>query len=194
MPLGQIVVALLEKQYAALKRPLVIAETGTMYVVQLEAGETDLRARSTFAITNWIEETGCKLHQFYSIDLDRGHINDCRETLGSLAENVSHIHSTGGQGLSNLASWADFVLLDADSDADAIAEEFDVIAPSIRRRGGIIVIDDVFKPAKVNKGRKVLPRLEAEGKLWYPLGGIAAGIPFGQTAEEIVREVSKYAR
>jgi hypothetical protein len=175
----------LDAQYKALGRPLVIVETGTMFKVELEPGETDLGARSTYAITKWIESNGGTAHRFYSIDIDRQHINVCRDTLGVRAAFVSHRQGIGseilaGRGLDGINP--DLVLLDADSDADSIYKEFAEIAPVVSACGGIIVIDDVFKHHSVNKGRKVLPTVKA----WYDLEHIAAGIPFGKSAEQIL--------
>lgn len=188
MALGQIVVDILDAQYKALGRPLLIVETGTMFKVELEPGETDLGARSTYAITRWIESNGGAAHTFYSVDIDRQHINVCRETLGARAEFVSHRLGVGSEVLAGSESAQlyginpDFVLLDADSDADSIYKEFSAIAPVVSACGGIIVIDDVFKHHTVNKGRRVLPTV----KSWYDLGHIAAGIPFGKSAEQIL--------
>lgn len=192
MALGQIVVSLLDALQRVRQRPLTIIETGTMFVVELEPGETDLSARSTWAITQWIAAGNDS--SFYSIDADIQHIVACREKLGLLTRHVQHIKGIGAEQLPQLIekhNWPDFVLLDADSDADATLREYLEIYPFVETLGGIIVIDDVFKPHAVNKGRAVIALLVEQGRRWYPVGGIAAAIPFGKDAEKICQDYLK---
>lgn len=186
--LGNFILPILEAQAANWRRPLTIIETGTMYYTKLEPGEADLSARSTYAIAQFIEKSGMP-HKFFSIDIEGGHIDNCKDGLGELARHVNFIRAAGEEGLYSLIhedhEGPDFVLLDADSDGDVIAAEFDTVAPEMTH--GIIVIDDVFKPHKVNKGRVVLPALDRVGKRWYNIGGIAAGIPIDSASEAILQ-------
>lgn len=167
--------------------PLYIAETGTMFKTQLEPGEIDLSARSTVAITQW--KIGQRiLSPFFSIDADASHLGTCHAALTrlGLVDFVTFVHGKGADSLDRLrfGPW-NFVLLDSDSDANVILGEYlqvkDRMSPN-----GIILIDDAFKHPLVNKFAAVKEHLKGP---WYPIGGIAAAIPFGPEAARICIEV-----
>lgn len=162
-----------------------IAETGTMFKTALEPGETDLSARSTYAIAQFVRKhDGRTYGEFVSIDRDAGHIQVCQKALGSLSCYVTHIQAEGREGL--LAAHWDFVLLDSDSDAEVTLREYAVAVPRMYPNG-IMLIDDAFKAHGVNKFRLIR---EGPRPIWFDIGGIAAAIPFGPIAAKICSEVS----
>lgn len=183
--LGSIVTDLLTQLCAVKKHWLNIAETGTMYYTKLEPGETDLRERSTMAIATWMAKSKYP-HLFTSIDGHGQHILACQLALGpDLAKHVNHIRANGKHGLlsAGVEYPFDFVLLDADSDGDVIAQEF----YAVHRRmndNGIIVIDDAFKHRSVNKARVIIDSKQFE---YYPLRKQAIGVPFGDAARRILQ-------
>lgn len=191
--LGHYCVELLDRLSKLPGGPLLIAETGTMFKTDFEPGETDLRARSTYAITEWCATKG--RGSFFSIDADYGHLSTSHATLFQykLSHYVNYVHGSGAESLNKLRMGAwDFVLLDSDSDADVILAEYNAIKDRMGANG-IVLIDDAFKHPSVNKFRKVREQLEIDRPksliAWYPIGGIAAAIPFGPAANLICSEV-----
>lgn len=183
--LGHYCVDILDR--LAVKGSLMIVETGTMFKTDLEPGETDLSARSTYAIAKWMH-AGQRIHSaFYSIDADASHINVCQTKLDSegLGDWVQHRQASGADGLCRMGD-IDFLLLDSDSDAENTFKEYQIALPRMSHNS-IIVIDDAFKHPSVNKFRAVRPYVG----MYFPLGNQAAAIPFGTLASDICREVSK---
>lgn len=184
--LGAVCVRLLEGLEKLKDGPLTIVETGTMFKTDLEPGETDLSARSTFAIASWMD-AHTRDHRFMSIDVDYSHIEKCRDELGPLARHVAHMKGTGLDILeANPWFMPDFVLLDADSNADSTLAEFRAVLPRLASTA-IVVVDDAFKHYSVNKAREIMPLVT-----WYKVGG-AIAIPFdieqtGPICEAVSRE------
>lgn len=183
--LGHYLIPLLDGLAEMKHQPLNIVEVGTMFKTELEPGETDLRARSTYAIAEWIESSG-QAHNFISIDADFGHIETCRAALGDRARLVSFMLGKGVDCLARLPlPYLDFLLLDADSDAHSTYAEFG-IAGKLRAVRSIVVIDDAFKHPSVNKANEILPQVN-----YYTLGGIAVTIPSGREAVQLCAEAQK---
>lgn len=187
--LGHYCVELLERLAELPGGPLLIAETGTMFKTDFEPGETDLRARSTFAIAEWL--CGHGKGNLLSIDADRSHLEKSHATLylSRISHYVTFVEGRGAEFLSKpyMGAW-DFVLLDSDSDADVIFGEYEAVKDRMGANG-IVLIDDAFKHPSVNKFRKIEEQLNRESKLWISIGGIAAAIPFGPEADRITLEV-----
>lgn len=191
--LGHYCVELLDRLSKLPGGPLLIAETGTMFKTDFEPGETDLRARSTFAIAEWCATKG--RGTLFSIDKDYEHLSTSHATLyqHKLSHYVTYVQGSGFESLCKLhmGAW-DFVLLDSDSNADIILGEYNAVKDRMGANS-IVLIDDAFKHPSVNKFARVREQLQVDRPkslmAWYPIGGIAAAIPFGPAAGLICSEV-----
>lgn len=168
-------------------RVLTLVETGTAYYMKLEPGEVDLSARSTIAIAQWVAKQQ-RVVNFYSIDIDAGHQQDCQEKLRELglADYVTLLHGSGVEMLDSMPdNFFDFVLLDADSGGQSTLAEWEVVRHKMRAPG-VVVIDDAFKPANVNKAQFVLPQAYKLGHTITEFYRQAVAISFD--ADEVVKE------
>lgn len=185
--LGTICTKILD-QLAAAKQglPLCILETGTSYIMYTERGELDLRERSTVAIAQWASRQKCNV-DFYSVDISAQHQQDCANKLAELGL-LQHVNMLCGHGpdvLRREPLQYDFVLLDADSGGVTTLAEFEAVYHNMRRPG-VIVVDDAFKPANVNKAQFVIPRAQEYGHAITAFYNQAVAISFG--ADEIIRK------
>lgn len=168
-------------------RTLTIVETGTAYLMTLEKGEKDLRQRSTVAIAEWVKQCKRKV-VFYSIDISAQHQQDCADKLQELGlrEYVQFLTGDSRAMLDSVPeSFFDFVLLDADSGGQTTLEEYNIVRPKVRQPG-VIVIDDAFKSADVNKAQFVVPVVLRQAHPMTEFYRQAIAISFD--ADEIVKE------
>lgn len=191
--LGQICTALLDAVFAQVRRPLTIIETGCAYRDQLEPNETDLLARSTLSIAKWADKHPCQ--EFVTIDRDLDHIRTCKLILSNAG--VTHpLYMCGDADkiLHTMCGTIDLLLLDSDSDAKVALDEFLSALAKMDSAHGIVLIDDAYKPAKVNKARLALPHAESLGFQWRGIGKQVAAIAVGENALPIIQAVETQFR
>lgn len=145
-------------------RVLTIVETGTAYIMELEPGERDLRERSTVAIAEWVKQQDGRA-KFYSIDISEAHQDACVRKLRELGL-ADYVTMLTGDSRAMLEScpidFFDFALLDADSGGQTTLEEYEIVGPKMRQPG-VVVIDDAFKSADVNKAQYAMPLALRQG-------------------------------
>lgn len=174
--LGTIVSELLARMQAELNRPLAIIETGT--IRDVECLDLEREERSTLCIARQMREGDI----FHSIDISEEHVAISKAVIDNsgFADRVQYHCGPSHEILAGWSGRIDFALLDSDSDAEVIREEFRMVAP-LMAVDGILVIDDAFKPYAVNKARLV----NAEK---HDLRHQAVGVAFGPIARRILWE------
>lgn len=189
--LGQIVTQLLHRFYYA-RDPhsaLNYVETGTIRDRHPIRNDPD-DARSTLAVARWAKEftNRPRRARIFSVDTNETHLKIAAEVLGEEKLSATFLCGTLKQVINLIPSQVDFVLLDSAADPAVTYEEFKLLRPLLRQpEGAIVVIDDIGRN-HVNKGEYVLERMDAEKRYWKMVGRFIAAIPFGPTAEKVVRE------
>jgi hypothetical protein len=191
--LGTICTELLDALNREINRPLRILETGTAFQMRLEPGEADHSERSTVAIARWISAQKPSDHIFNSVDLDADHISISRTMLSKygLDTFVKHHRGTLGGVIGELPTKLDFALLDSDSGPQTPFAEYELVRERMAFNG-IVVVDDAFKHASVNKATLIMQELARTGRQpYFALRHQAIGISFGPLAQVVLENYSK---
>lgn len=190
--LALILTDLLERFYRARPRPLSIVEIGTTYLDERWPVGLSWENRSTVAMAEWMNRFVHMTHSLLSVDVNATHIAICKSVLEK--KNLRHLvqfqETTGLEALSMLPFHADFILLDAASNAEVTLSEYRMALSRINN-DAIIVIDDAYKPLNVNKARLAWPEAEKAGLLCRGLRNQAVAIATGPLSRWAVQEATK---
>lgn len=163
---SQNIINVLQQVYNNLKRPLIIAETGT--IRNLNEGFVEGDGYSTQFIAEWVRDHAEHIpislaqnyvskSQFYSIDID---IETAAEYLtdNNLIDFVSLWPEKSVAALEKILP-IDFCYLDSSDDPDNCLAEFMIAWPKITKGGALMADDCSLEVAECTKGYKLIPYL-----------------------------------
>ena len=158
MTSGQAAVEALKTLYTTKNHPLIIVETGTVRALGEEYRVGD--GHSTLYIAKWIKSTGAP-HQFFSLDLSTAVAHQALEAEGLLP----YVTLCEGDSVDTLAKFnlpIDFAYLDSGQAPELNLREFREVHKRLRLPG-MVLIDDVYCWADVNKGKLTIPEARTFG-------------------------------
>ncbi len=158
MTSGQAAVEALKTLYAIKKSPLTIVETGTVRAFDEEHRVGD--GHSTLYIAEWIKSTG-EPHRFFSIDLSTAVAHQAL-TVRKLLPYVTLCEGDSVDTLAGFDFPIDFAYLDSGQAPELNLNEFHEVHKHLRPPA-MVMIDDVYYWADVNKGKLTIPEARKLG-------------------------------